>query len=59
MITFPPGNWYIVSTIATGSKNVPIRIVVPNREKELAEFFEKKRYLDKKNIELLKGFGCL
>lgn len=36
VVTFPPGNWYIVSMIATGIKNVPIRIVAPNREVELA-----------------------
>jgi len=59
VVTFPPGNWYIVSMIATGIKNVPIRIVAPNREVELAKFFNEKKYLSEDNIKLLKGIDYL
>jgi hypothetical protein len=59
VVTFPPGNWYVVSMIATGIKNVPIRIVAPNREKELAEFFKSKRYLSNGKIKLLKSVNYL
>lgn len=59
VVTFPPGNWYIVSMVATGIKNVPIRIVAPNREVELAKFFKEGNYLSKENIELLKGENYL
>jgi len=42
---FPPGNWYVVSSIAMGVNNVPIRVQAPNREKELAKYFSEKKYL--------------
>ena len=59
VVTFPPGNWYLVSMIATGIKNVPIRIVAPNREVELAEFFKDNHLLDEENIKTLKNIHSL
>jgi hypothetical protein len=37
-----------------GINNVPIRILAPNREKELAEHFNKKKYLTEKGEVILK-----
>jgi len=54
VVTFPPGSWYVVSSIAMGINNVPIRILAPNREKELAEHFNKKKYLTEKGEVILK-----
>jgi len=54
VVTFPPGSWYVVSSIAMGINNVPIRILAPNREKELAEHFNKKKYLTEKGQAVLK-----
>jgi hypothetical protein len=54
VVTFPPGIWYVVSSIAMGINNVPIRILAPNREKELAEHFMKKKYLTEKGEQILK-----
>jgi len=45
VVTFPPGNWYVVSSGALGINNVPIRITAPNREVELAMYFKNKGYL--------------
>ena len=45
--------------IATGIKNVPIRIVAPNREVELAEFFKDKNYLGEENIKTLQNISYL
>jgi len=59
VVTFPPGNWYLVSMIATGIKNVPIKIVAPNREKELAEFFREKKYLNDEQVKILRDTGYL
>jgi len=59
VVTFPPGNWYVVSMIATGIKNVPIRIVAPNREVELSEFFNEKKCLTGENIKLLQKVDYL
>lgn len=54
VVTFPPGNWYIVSSGAMGINNVPIRIMTPDRERELAMYFRNKGYLTKEGIEILK-----
>lgn len=59
VVTFPPGNWYAVSMNAMGITNVPIRIIAPNREVELAKFFEDKNCLSEENIEFLKGVNYL
>lgn len=59
VVTFPPGNWYVVSSIAMGINNVPIRIIAPNREKELAEHFLKKGYLTEDGIKILKDAQLL
>jgi len=59
VVTFPPGNWYLLSMIATGIKNVPIRIVASNREKELAEFFKNNGLLSKKQKDVLKEYGYI
>lgn len=45
VVTFPPGNWYVVSSGAMGINNVPIRIITPNREDELKTYFHQKGYL--------------
>lgn len=54
VVTFPPGNWYVVSSICMGINNVPIRVLAPNREKELAEYFKKQNYFTEKGMEILK-----
>jgi len=59
VVTFPPGNWYVVSSGAMGINNVPIRIISPNREKELAKFFMNRKYLTQKGTEILKKEGYL
>ena len=59
VVTFPPGNWYAVSVNAMGITNVPVRIVAPNREVELAEFFKNKNYLSQENISHLQEVGYL
>lgn len=59
VVTFPPGNWYVVSMVAMGINNVPIRIVAPNREVELAKFFKDKKYLSQENLRLLRSVGYL
>jgi len=45
--------------IAIGLKNVPIRIIAPNREVELAEFFKDRNYLSQTNLDLLKSISYL
>jgi DNA helicase HerA-like ATPase len=59
VVTFPPGSWYIVSSIAMGINNVPIRVQAPNREKELAEYFLEKKYLTEKGVKILKDAQLL
>ena len=59
VVTFPPGNWYAVSMNAMGITNVPVRIIAPNREVELAEFFRDKKYLNNGNVELLERIDYL
>ena len=60
VVKFPPGNWYVVSMVAMGINNVPIRIMAPNREKELAEYFQPKEgYLTKIQVDILKEVGYL
>ena len=59
VVTFPPGNWYAVSVNAMGITNVPIRIVAPNREKELAQFFRDQGYLNNDLLEILRGVEYL
>lgn len=59
VVTFPPGNWYAVSVNAMGITNVPIRIVAPNREKELAKYFKDQGYLIQKQIDILKRIEYL
>lgn len=54
VVTFPPGSWYVVSSIAMGINNVPIRVQAPNREKELAEYFSEKNYLSENGMKILK-----
>jgi len=53
VVTFPPGNWYIVSSGAMGINNVPVRIFSSNREVELAKYFKGKNYLSKEGIKVL------
>jgi len=59
VVTFPPGNWYVVSMVAMGINNVPIRIIAPNREAELARYFKDQGYLTQKGIDILKEVGYL
>jgi len=53
VVTFPPGNWYVVSSGAMGINNVPIRIFSSNREIELAQYFKGKNYLSKEGMKVL------
>ena len=59
VVTFPPGNWYVVSSIAMGINNVPIRLTTINREVELARYFNEKNYLSDKDVETLKNVGYI
>jgi len=59
VVTFPPGNWYAVSMNAMGITNVPIRIIAPNREVELAKFLKDQGHLDENVIHVLKEVGYL
>lgn len=59
VVTFPSGNWYVVSSGAMGINNVPIWITAPNREKELAEFFKNQKYLEKESEKVLNDNGLL
>jgi hypothetical protein len=54
VVTFPPGNWYVVSSSAMGINNVPIRITAPNREVELAMHFKNKGYLTSEETKALR-----
>jgi len=57
VVTFPPGNWYVVSSGALGINNVPIRITAPNREVELATYFKDKGYITSERMEALRKSG--
>jgi len=57
VVTFPPGNWYVVSSGALGINNVPIRITAPNREVELAMYFKNKAYLTSEGTKALQKSG--
>ena len=59
VVKFPPGNWFVVSMVAMGINNVPIRITTPNREKVLAQYFRDQGYLDEDLTEVLRGIGYL
>jgi DNA helicase HerA-like ATPase len=59
VVTFPPGSWYVVSSIAMGINNVPIRVQAPNREKELAKYFLEKKYLTEEGVKILKDAQLL
>jgi hypothetical protein len=59
IVTFPPGNWYVVSNGAMGVNNVPIRIVSENREVALSKYFNKKGYLCPEGVEILKQHGYI
>lgn len=48
VVTFPAGNWYIVSNGAMGINNVPIRIMSKNREAVLSKYFN-----DRGNLSIL------